>query len=273
MVRSGEAHRYGRRHPVSRRVGTGPAGLGKRQAPHRSSPSQHPEADRTNRTRRARNPGSHYPRGRGSSWLSLWSRLVGEFFRIVFLNPESAQLAQEADSVVRQTTNSTEKAMKSKSSKAMKPKKTVKPARKAVTKSARKTAMPKPKARKVVKSAAPARKAPPRATAPKPNLEQDRAEILAVSKMWWDANRKFSIPMMCEAFVGGEKFHGFNLNGHTYYGIDEWVRLWEHLGTVMAPVDEAAAAALSEPRDVRLEIRGDMACLSAESTFTIRVLP
>jgi len=162
--------------------------------------------------------------------------------------------------------------MKSKSGKA-KPKKTVKPARRAVTKSARKTAMPKPKARKVVKSAAPARKAPPRATAPKPNLEQDRAEILAVSKMWWDANRKFSIPMMCEAFVGGEKFHGFNLNGHTYYGIDEWVRLWEHLGTVMAPVDEAAAAALSEPRDVRLEIRGDMACLSAESTFTIRVLP
>jgi hypothetical protein len=105
----------------------------------------------------------------------------------------------------------------------------------------------------------------------KPSIEKDRAEILSVSKMWWDANRKFSIPMMCEAFVGSDSFHGFNLNGHTYYGIDEWVKLWQYLGHVMAPADEAPA--MAEPRDVRLVIRGDMAFLTAESVLTVKVLP
>jgi hypothetical protein len=105
----------------------------------------------------------------------------------------------------------------------------------------------------------------------KPGIARDRAEILVVSKKWWDANRKFSIPMMCEAFVGGDKFHGFNLNGHTYYGIDEWVKLWKYLAHVMSPA--AGAPAMSAPRDVRLVIRGDMAFLTAESTFTVKVLP
>lgn len=109
------------------------------------------------------------------------------------------------------------------------------------------------------------------AKAPVPNLARDREEILAVSKRWWDANRTFSIPMMCDAFVGGEKFHGFNLNGHTYYAIDEWVQLWKYLGHVMGPA--SGSAAMAEPRDVRLVIRGDMAFLTAESTFTVNVLP
>ena len=107
------------------------------------------------------------------------------------------------------------------------------------------------------------------------DIEKDRAEILAVSKKWWDANRNFSIAMMCEAFVGGDKFHGFNLNGHTYYAIDEWVQLWKYLGHVMTPLAqrEAGEPAMAEPRDVRLVIRGDMAFLTAESTFTVQVLP
>ena len=107
------------------------------------------------------------------------------------------------------------------------------------------------------------------------DIEKDRAEILAVSKKWWDANRNFSIAMMCEAFVGGDKFHGFNLNGHTYYAIDEWVQLWKYLGHVMTPLAqrEAGEPAMAEPRDVRLVIRGDMAFLTAESIFTVQVLP
>src|ERR1700689_2516919 len=77
------------------------------------------------------------------------------------------------------------------------------------------------KARRIAKRAA---------RAPLRDIEKDRREILAVSKKWWDANRNFSIAMMCEAFVGGDKFHGLNLNGHTYYAIDEWIQLWEYLG-------------------------------------------
>jgi len=107
------------------------------------------------------------------------------------------------------------------------------------------------------------------------DIEKDREEILAVSKKWWDANRNFSIAMMCEAFVGGDKFHGFNLNGHTYYAIDEWVQLWKYLGHVMTPLSERdpGEPSMAEPRDLRLVIRGDMAFLTAESTFTVQVLP
>ena len=108
---------------------------------------------------------------------------------------------------------------------------------------------------------------------PAQDIERDRVDILEVSKKWWDANRKFSIPLMREAFVGGDKFHGFNLNGHTYYAIDEWVQLWKYLADVMQPNADPSAAAMAEPRDVRLIIRGDMAFLTAESVFTVNVLP
>ena len=60
---------------------------------------------------------------------------------------------------------------------------------------------------------------------------------------------------MCEAFVGGDKFHGFNLNGHTYYAIDEWIQLWKYLGHVMTPLSESDAGepAMAEPRDVQAD--------------------
>jgi hypothetical protein len=125
---------------------------------------------------------------------------------------------------------------------------------------------PRTKARRVSRPAAAKRR---------PDEARDRAEILAVSKKWWDANRHGSIPMMVEAFVGGDKFHGFNLNGHTYYAIDEWVQLWNYLAHVMQPAapTESGEPAMGEPHDVRLVIRGDMAFLTAESVFTVHVLP
>ncbi|MFZ1886932.1 MAG: nuclear transport factor 2 family protein [Candidatus Binataceae bacterium] len=132
-------------------------------------------------------------------------------------------------------------------------------------------AVAKPKMTRPATVARAASRRSPKPKASAQNLIRDREQILAVSKMWWDANRTFSIPMMCEAFVGGDKFHGFNLNGHTYYAIGEWVQLWEYLGHVMGPA--SGSAAMSQPRDVRLEIRGDMAFLTAESTFTVNVLP
>lgn len=124
---------------------------------------------------------------------------------------------------------------------------------------------PRSKARKVSRPAMPKRRT---------DAARDRDEILAVSKKWWDANRLGSIPMMCEAFVAGDKFHGFNLNGHTYYALDEWVQLWRYLAHVMkaaAPPDSEEAA-MAQPRDLRLVIRGDMAFLTAESVFTVNVL-
>lgn len=154
--------------------------------------------------------------------------------------------------------------MKRKPAKPAKSSKSAKP-----RKQAKAVARPKMTRPATIARAASKRSAKPKASAQ--NLARDREQILAVSKMWWDANRTFSIPMMCEAFVGGENFHGFNLNGHTYYAIDEWVQLWKYLGHVMGPA--SGSSAMSEPRDVRLVIRGDMAFLTAESTFTVNVLP
>ncbi len=154
--------------------------------------------------------------------------------------------------------------MKRKSAKPAKSSKSAKP-----RKHVKVVARPKMTRPATVARVASKRSAKPKASAQ--NLARDREQILAVSKMWWDANRTFSIPMMCEAFVGGDKFHGFNLNGHTYYAIDEWVQLWKYLGHVMGPASESSA--MSEPRDIRLVIRGDMAFLTAESTFTVNVLP
>jgi hypothetical protein len=136
-------------------------------------------------------------------------------------------------------------------------------------KAVQRNARVRPKAKRAARASQ--QKSALRTTGSMRNLEKDRREILAVSKMWWDANRQFSIPMMCDAFVAGDKFHGFNLNGHTYYAINEWVQLWKYLAHVMTPSSDASA--MAEPRDVRLVIRGDMAFLTAESTFTVRVLP
>ncbi len=154
--------------------------------------------------------------------------------------------------------------MKRRPRKSAKSSKSAKPKQRAATAA-------RPKMRRAAGATRALRQRSATAKAPVPNLARDREEILAVSKTWWDANRTFSIPMMCDAFVGGEKFHGFNLNGHTYYAIDEWVQLWKYLGHVMGPA--SGSAAMAEPRDVRLVIRGDMAFLTAESTFTVNVLP
>src|SRR5487761_654390 len=157
--------------------------------------------------------------------------------------------------------------MKRKPDKSVRSLKSAKP-----NKRAKAVARPKmKKMKRVAKAARTLRGRSAKPKAPSQNPARDRDQVLAVSKMWWDANRTFSIPMMREAFVGGDKFHGFNLNGHTYYAIGEWVQLWEYLGHVMGPA--SGSAAMSEPRDVRLVIRGDMAFLTAESTFTVNVLP
>jgi len=47
-----------------------------------------------------------------------------------------------------------------------------------------------------------------------PDKNQDAVEIERIHNLWADANRKGSIPMMREAFVGGDKFFGWNLNGY-----------------------------------------------------------
>src|SRR5208282_1008220 len=68
------------------------------------------------------------------------------------------------------------------------------------------------------------------------STRQDIDEIVRLHNLWSEANRKGSIPMMRAAFVGGDKFFGWNLNGFAYEGIEEWATLWKFLGGSKAEV-------------------------------------
>ena len=48
--------------------------------------------------------------------------------------------------------------------------------------------------------------------------QKDIDEIVRLHNLWVKANRTGSIPMMRDAFVGGDKFFGWNLNGFSYDG-------------------------------------------------------
>ena len=93
--------------------------------------------------------------------------------------------------------------------------------------------------------------------------QKDIYEIVRLHNVWVKANRTGSIPMMREAFVGGDKFFGWNLNGFSYGGIEEWATLWEWLAK------SKASATLGEDEDVRVHVRGDMGWLSSSAAFTI----
>jgi hypothetical protein len=99
------------------------------------------------------------------------------------------------------------------------------------------------------------------------NLEQDRVEIMRLHNQWMRANCGLVVDGMRGVFVGGDRFQGFNLNGHTYFRRDEWERLWNYLRTVME------IAQIVDEQILKLEIRDGAAWLAFEATITARALP
>jgi len=95
------------------------------------------------------------------------------------------------------------------------------------------------------------------------STRQDIDEIVRLHNLWSEANRKGSIPMMRAAFVGGDKFFGWNLNGFAYEGIEEWATLWKFLGGSKAQVT------LGEDENLRVKVRGDAGWLTCTSDFKI----
>jgi ketosteroid isomerase-like protein len=92
----------------------------------------------------------------------------------------------------------------------------------------------------------------------------DIKEVLRLHKEWWEANITGDIPRMVKAFPSpGDDYLMFNVTGHTYFGMQEKIRVWEYYGALMSesPVDM---------RVLRLEVRGDTAWLAAEGTVEPR---
>jgi hypothetical protein len=91
-----------------------------------------------------------------------------------------------------------------------------------------------------------------------PDVEKDRQEILRLHEVWRTANCGLHIAGMREAFVGGDRFHGFNLNTHTYHQVDEWARLWEYLRHIGFSLENL------ERTELRLTVKGDLGWLTWE---------
>ncbi|MEA2623973.1 MAG: hypothetical protein QOD06_18 [Candidatus Binatota bacterium] len=97
-------------------------------------------------------------------------------------------------------------------------------------------------------------------------LEADRREITRLHEIWFEANRGFRIEGMREVFAGGNRFHGFNLNGHTYGDREEWTTLWRHYQKTLDITD------VPKVEKLHVVVKGDVAWLTCEATIRFRAL-
>jgi hypothetical protein len=93
--------------------------------------------------------------------------------------------------------------------------------------------------------------------------EQDRQEILRLHHLWLEANLDLDIAKMRSVFAG-EKYLQYNLNGHPYYGLSQKTKLWEALQGILTIPE------ISESKNLRLEIVGDVAWLACENIVRIK---
>lgn len=75
---------------------------------------------------------------------------------------------------------------------------------------------------------------------------------------WWAANHTQEIPRCARNFAPQTLM--FNLNGHTYYGLDEMIKAWEfYVGAI--DVD------MVQLWDYRIHVDGDLAVITCEGVF------
>lgn len=97
------------------------------------------------------------------------------------------------------------------------------------------------------------------------NTDQDRTDILKLHKDWWEANAGLDIPRMESVFPDGMSYLMFNLNGHPYFGIEEKSELWRWY-------QKQLDITMPDIAIMRLTISGDMAWLSCEGVFPMRLI-
>jgi len=89
----------------------------------------------------------------------------------------------------------------------------------------------------------------------------DEEEIRRVHRQWWESNRGLDVEKMRECFAPA--YLMFNLNGHPYFSLDEKVDLFRYYQQHMVPEEPV------ELWDVRLELGGDMAYVTAEGILPV----
>ena len=82
--------------------------------------------------------------------------------------------------------------------------------------------------------------------------EADHTAILAAHDGYLHANAAFDWPALKPIWSDDPTSVFFNMNGHTYVGLEHWTALWKYYS-------ERIDTGLWEPYDQKIVIRGDMA--------------
>jgi hypothetical protein len=83
----------------------------------------------------------------------------------------------------------------------------------------------------------------------------DRTRILEVHQAYLDANSTFDWKALRPIWSDDPTNVFFNMNGHTYLGLEHWTRLWQYYG-------ERLETGQWEPFDVKVIVCGDMAVVT-----------
>jgi|GEM_PF-677485 len=92
---------------------------------------------------------------------------------------------------------------------------------------------------------------------------EDIEEILRCHRDWWAGNHTLEIPRVSRNFAPRTLM--FNLNGHTYDGLPEMIKVWEYY-TKALQID------LVPLWDIRVFVSGDLAYVTSEGVLPTRAL-
>ena len=85
--------------------------------------------------------------------------------------------------------------------------------------------------------------------------DADRNQVIEALHAYLDANATFDWRTLARIWSHDPNNVFFNMNGHTYVGLEQWTRLWQYYS-------ERVDTGLWEPYDISVMIRGDMALVT-----------
>lgn len=96
--------------------------------------------------------------------------------------------------------------------------------------------------------------------------QADREQILAAHDAYLRANAAYDWPALKAIFSDDPTSVFFNMNGHTYVGLEHWSRLWRYYA-------QHKESGWWEPFDIKVIVRGDMAVVTCHRTTMTRWKP
>ena len=89
--------------------------------------------------------------------------------------------------------------------------------------------------------------------------DADRRELLDALHLYLNANATFDWKALQNTWARDPTNTFFNMNGHTYVGLEHWTKLWQYYS-------ERVETGLWEPYDIKIVVRGDMALITCHRT-------